>query len=107
MPKAATTTTTKARKQRATAPKRAADAPKKAVSGYLHFCNEHRAEVKATASDNKEIMKLLGARWQALQEGEKEKYNEMSKQDKARFEKEEAEYNSRRAKENIPSDITV
>jgi hypothetical protein len=52
----------------------------KKISGYNLFCREERSKVVADGfTDNKEIMKEIGARWSALTEKKKAKWNQGAK----------------------------
>ena len=64
--------------------------PKRALSSYLYFCNEFRQQIK---EDNPEagmtdISKLLGKKWKSLTDTDKEQYETLHLQDKARYEEE-------------------
>lgn len=79
--------------------KRDPNAPKTPRSGYLFFCNEKRASVKEANPDMtpNEVMKQLGVLWKELKsEGGEDlaKYTAMATEDKARYEKEKAEWSS-------------
>ncbi|KAJ3064971.1 hypothetical protein HDU98_011643 [Podochytrium sp. JEL0797] len=71
-----------------TLPKPSVNPPKKPMSAYLHFCEEHRAGVTAlpeiAAIENKsdknhEVVKKLGEMWRALSETEKEPFETKAK----------------------------
>lgn len=70
------------------------DYPKAALSPYIFFVNENRERAKAENPDAKhvEIFARLGEMWQKASEEEKEKYKQLSAQDKVRFEKEMEAY---------------
>jgi hypothetical protein len=75
--------------------KRDPNAPKRAKSAYLFFCNEERDQVKKDHPDFKatETTAELGARWNALKNDssrskELVKYEKMAADDKIRYEKE-------------------
>ena len=70
------------------------NAPKRAKSGYILFCAAVRDEVKSENPEVKpsEIMKLLGARWKALSDGEKAPYNREAEADKKRYSAEISNY---------------
>lgn len=70
------------------------DAPKKAQSAYMLFCNEQRPVVKEenpTATFG-EMGKLLGARWKELSEDDKAPYSQKAEQDKQRYAQENTAY---------------
>lgn len=71
-----------------------AGAPKQPLSGYVHFLNERRESVRSENPDItfSDLSKKLAAEWSALAEGEKNKYNELAKRDKDRYDKEFADY---------------
>lgn len=71
-------------------------APKKGLSSYMFFFKENRERIKSENPDAEfgEIGKLIGAEWKALDSDEKNKYEEMSKQDKKRYENDMADYES-------------
>jgi len=69
-------------------------APKQPLSGYVHFLNERRESVR---SENPEISfsdlsKTLAAEWSRLGDKHKNKYHEMAKKDKERYDKEFTDY---------------
>ena len=67
--------------------------PKQALSAYMFFSKDIRAEVSAEHPEIKaqgEISKFIGEKWSTLSAEEKEKYNEMHEIDKKRFEEEKA-----------------
>ena len=72
------------------------EAPKQAKSAYIFFCAEKRQEVKDQnpEMDSKDITRELGKMWGALSEKEKEPFNKLHAEDKARYEKEKEEYKS-------------
>jgi len=69
-------------------------APKQPLSGYVHFLNERRESVRGENPDItfSDLSKKLAAEWSALAEPDKNKYNEMAKRDKDRYDKEFSEY---------------
>jgi len=71
-----------------------AGAPKQPLSGYVHFLNERRESVRSENPDItfSELSKKLAAEWSALADVEKNKYNELAKRDKNRYDKEFADY---------------
>jgi len=72
------------------------EAPKQAKSAYIFFCAEKRQEVEDQnpEMDSKDITRELGKMWGALSEKEKEPFNKLHAEDKARYEKEKEEYKS-------------
>jgi len=69
-------------------------APKQPLSGYVHFLNERRESVRGENPDItfSDLSKKLAAEWSALAEPEKNKYNELAKRDKDRYDKEFSDY---------------
>lgn len=70
------------------------NAPKKWKTGYILFCLDKRQEVKDENPNMKatEITKELGARWNALGDKNKKKYEKLSVKDKVRYQKEMENY---------------
>ena len=70
------------------------NAPKKAKTGYMYFCDAKRAEVKEDNPEMKasEILSELGRLWGEMGEEDKEEYIEQAKEDKKRYESEYSEY---------------
>ena len=78
------------------------NAPKKAKSAFMLFCDNHREEimkeVKKQNKKNKEkfnlghVQKKLGEMWSALGETEIEKYNSLCEKDKERYQEEYEAY---------------
>lgn len=56
-------------------------------SAYLHFCSQERSKIKSEKPDIKstDIVKVMGERWKALSEKDKEQYNVLAKVDKERY----------------------
>ena len=56
-------------------------------SAYLHFCSQERTKIKSEKPDIKstDIVKVMGERWKALTEKDKEQYNALAKIDKERY----------------------
>ena len=69
---------------------------KRPRSSYIFYCQENRQKITEENKNAtpKEIMSILGAKWKELGDLEKEKYIEMWKNDKKRYEKEINEKNS-------------
>lgn len=68
------------------------NAPKKARSGYIFFCEENRDKAKVGTSKPTEITTRLGEMWKALKDAEQEKYNKKAQADKERYAREMATY---------------
>lgn len=67
--------------------------PKRAKSGYLFFCDEHRSKIKAENPNMSavDVTSELGRQWNELKaQGEKaiKKYNDLAAKDKVRYESE-------------------
>jgi len=78
-------------------PKRAKkdkDAPKRGRSAYIYFCEETRADVKASNPDIGfgEIAKEMADRWKSLSDDEKKPFVAKAERDKKRYEREKAAY---------------
>jgi len=69
-------------------------APKQPLSGYVHFLNERRENVRTENPEItfSELSKKLAAEWSRQGDQEKTKYNELAKKDKDRYDKEFADY---------------
>lgn len=66
------------------------EGPKRAVSAYIHFCNERRAQL---ARENPEMkgkaaMTELGRLWRELTEEEKQPYQRKYEEEKERYDQE-------------------
>jgi len=70
--------------------------PKRTRSAFFFFCAERRpAVMEAYKKEHSkvnvgEVSKILGGRWQALSSSDREKYTEMNKVDKQRYQEEMA-----------------
>jgi len=78
-----------------------ADAPKRAKSAYMYFCEAKRTEVVSKNTDKSptEVMKILGEEWAKLSKGKggkngTKKFDDLAEKDKARYEKEKAAYDA-------------
>ena len=71
-------------------------APKKPLSGYIHFCNEIRSEITSKYPELKmtQMSHKLGQLWKELPESRRNSYNAMYAADKDRYETEMEEYNA-------------
>ncbi|KAH3903167.1 non-histone chromosomal protein 6 SCDLUD_000781 [Saccharomycodes ludwigii] len=77
------------------------NAPKRALSAYMFFANENRDIVR---SENPgisfgQVGRVLGERWKALNEVEKQPYEAKAEADKKRYESEKELYLATRATE--------
>lgn len=70
------------------------NAPKKNVTAYFHFAAAKRPEIKASDPDLRvtDVAKKIGEMWQTLSADEKQTYEQIAQKDKARYQKEFAEY---------------
>ena len=70
------------------------DAPKKPTSSYFLFCAKERANVQQELQNcnGAEVTKELGKRWAALDDKDKEVFEEAAKKDKERYEEEMRSY---------------
>ena len=70
------------------------NAPKKAKTSYMYFCDEMRSKVRDENPEMKmtEITKILGSRWKELSDEEKAVYVKKASKDKNRFEQERGLY---------------
>ncbi|KAJ1979361.1 Non-histone chromosomal protein 6 [Dimargaris verticillata] len=75
-------------------PVRDPNAPKKALSPYILFCNDERPAIKTQNPDStsQDVSKLLGEKWQKLDPLRKKFYEELHAQDRQRFLEENAMY---------------
>lgn len=65
--------------------------PKKPLTSYFMFANEHRAAVKANmpeGSKHTDVSKALSAEWHSLSDEDKSKYVDLANKDKERYQKE-------------------
>ncbi|KAG7305656.1 hypothetical protein JYU34_009756 [Plutella xylostella] len=70
------------------------NAPKRSLSAFFWFCNDERSKVKANNPEYTmgDIAKELGRRWAAALPETKTKYEALSEQDKARYDREMTAY---------------
>jgi len=70
------------------------NAPKKAMSAYLYFCNDKRPAISQANPELKmtDIAKLLAAEWRECTEGDKWQYQQAADEDKERYAREKAAY---------------
>lgn len=76
------------------------NAPKRALSAFFWFCNDERPRVKEVLPDSTvgDVAKELGRRWNDCTEDQKAKYEALAAKDKARYEKENNAYKSKKPK---------
>lgn len=77
------------------------NAPKRALSSYMFFCQDKREALQKKYPDDKvtDIAKKLGAKWKKVSASDKKKYEAQAEKDKARYEKEMAKYEKKQKKE--------
>jgi len=75
------------------------NAPKRALSAYLFFCNDKRPELKKKYPDEAitQLAARLGKAWGKLSESDKKPYNKEAEKDKERYEKEMKKYEKKKA----------
>ena len=63
------------------------NAPKRAKSAYMIFCDKKRQDIKDSNPDMKmsDISKLLGSAWKEISPEKKEKYNKKAEKEKERY----------------------
>ncbi|KAN0065364.1 Non-histone chromosomal protein 6 [Thecaphora frezii] len=83
--------------KRTTKAKKDPAAPKRPLSAYMFFSQDHREKVKSENPDAGfgDVGRLLGAKWKEMSDSEKQPYLDMANRDKLRAEAEKAAYNSR------------
>jgi len=87
----------KSKKKSDAKPKRAKkdkNAPKRGRSAYIFFCEDTRADVKASNPEFGfgEIAREMAERWKNLTEDEKKTFTAKAERDKKRYEREKAAY---------------
>merc|ERR1712058_191726 len=94
MPKAATTK--RGGKEVKRRGKKDPNAPKRGLSAYMFFANEQRENVREENPGISfgQVGKVLGDRWKALSEKQREPYEKKAATDKKRYEDEKAKYNA-------------
>jgi len=93
MPKAKAQTKTKGRGEKK---KKDPNAPKRGLSAYMFFANEQRDNVREENPGISfgQVGKVLGDKWKALNEKQREPYEKKAATDKKRYEDEKAKYNA-------------
>jgi hypothetical protein len=84
--------------------KRDPNAPKRALTPYIYFQNERRDAVRAeliqkdpTKFRVQDVMKRIAEEWKKLSAEEKQKFIDMAKKDRERFEREKEDYLKQKA----------
>jgi len=78
-------------RRKAAAKSKTTDGPKRPRSAYIFFCNKNRAEVSKDFDTLGDVSKELGKRWNLLDAASKTEYQNMSAEDKLRYEREKGE----------------
>ena len=80
--------------------KRDFNAPKRPVTAFFFFQSERRLTLKKESPnmDNKEMVKKMSEEWKALNDKDKTKYMQKAEEDRKRYEKEKAAYDSKNKK---------
>ena len=70
------------------------DPPKKPMSGFFQFLQEHRSVLMNKNPDMavKDVAKESGATWKAMTDAQRQKYQKLFDADKARYQKEQIEF---------------
>lgn len=70
------------------------NAPKKALSAFMFFCNSERSKIRAEQPSLSitEVSKILGERWKELSSDDKKPFEEQAKEDKERYSEEMKNY---------------
>ncbi|WP_328957995.1 hypothetical protein [Kitasatospora purpeofusca] len=94
--------TSETKKKDRTKRKKDPNAPKRALTAYMFYGQEHRERVKQDnpAASVFEIAKILGSEWEALSDAGRVRYLEMAARDKARAEQEMAIYEGNKRDED-------
>jgi len=74
--------------------KKDANAPKKARSAYTYYLEEAHARIKVTNPDAPFgiVSKQISAEWKSMSEAQKSRYEDLSRQDKARYAEAKSDY---------------
>ena len=73
------------------------NAPKAAQNAFFYFLNEDREKARKKLTEcktNKEFLKKMGEVWKGLSDEKKQKYMDIAKKEKNRYEKEIQDYNN-------------
>ena len=74
--------------------KREVARPKKPLSAYIYFSQEYREKLKEQHPDwsSHEIMKHVSGKWAHMDKHEKQPYNDLAADDKARYDKQLSDF---------------
>ena len=89
------------KKKKSKRQKKDPNAPKRAMSAFMFYSQEHRASIqdKNPGVTFGQIGRILGAEWKKLSEADREKYNKKAEEDRERYKKESEKYKSNRTQE--------
>ncbi|EPZ36196.1 High mobility group (HMG) box domain-containing protein [Rozella allomycis CSF55] len=89
--------------------KKKKEGPKKALSAYIYFVSDMRAKIKAEnpSASFTEVGKLVGQKWTSLSSTEKEKYEELARKDKIRYERELEEFKKKQTETSNDSTVMI
>lgn len=81
------------------------NAPKKPMTAFIIYCNDHRDALKKQSPDLTfgELAKEHGKRWKELSPAKKAEFEKRAKADKDRYEKDMAAYNKKSAAAAAPA----
>ncbi|KAL1957918.1 hypothetical protein VTO42DRAFT_5310 [Malbranchea cinnamomea] len=81
------------------------NAPKRGLSAYMFFANEMRETVREENPGISfgQVGKILGERWKALSDKQRQPYENKAAADKKRYEEEKAAYNAQTHEEEEES----
>jgi len=90
------TTTRKTKTRGVEKKKKDPNAPKRGLSAYMFFANEQRENVRDENPGISfgQVGKVLGERWKALNDKQRQPYEKKAADDKKRYEEEKASYNA-------------
>jgi len=96
MPKSSAKATTKTKTRGVEKKKKDPNAPKRGLSAYMFFANDQRENVREENPGISfgQVGKVLGDRWKALSEKQRQPYEAKAQADKKRYEDEKAKYNA-------------
>jgi len=85
------------KKKKAKKAKKDPNAPKKASTAYMQYCNETRKAVQEKNPGLKmtEVAKIIGSSWKDLTDDDKKPYQIMAAKDKERYERDQAKYDGK------------
>jgi len=101
MPKSSAKAATKTKARGVEKKKKDPNAPKRGLSAYMFFANDQRDNVREENPGISfgQVGKVLGDRWKALSEKQRQPYEAKAQADKKRYEDEKAKYNAGEAED--------